>query len=169
MIWQIIYKVKFEKGGAVLSIQLVIFELDDREYGIDVSAVNGILRARKFQILSLPSSDKTIEGMINLRGNVNYIFNLRNKFDLEEKEMSDESKFIMLNANNSTIGYIVDEVTDIVKLNDVQIQSAPNFICTGEDNYIIGIGKLDDRMIIILDPEKLFSAEFVNLQESVSN
>ncbi|SHJ00176.1 chemotaxis protein CheW [Desulfosporosinus lacus] len=149
-----------------MSIQLVIFELDNKEYGIDVKAVNGILRARKFKISTLPGTDKSIEGMINLRGNVNYIFNLRNKFELIEKEISDESKFIMLNASDSTIGCIVDEVTDIVKLNDEQVQSTPNFICAGDNNYIKGIGKFDDRMIIILDPEKIFSSEFATLQNA---
>jgi len=153
-----------------LSIQLVIFELDNEEYGIDVSAVNGILRSKKFNIQRLPGgTDKSIEGMINLRGHVNYIFNLRTKFNLEEKEISDESKFIMLNANKSTTGCIVDEVTDIVKLNDEDIQSAPNFISGPNANYIIGIGKIDDRMIIILDPEQMFSAEFTTLQGAVSN
>jgi len=158
------------KGGDVfLSIQLVIFELDNKEYGIDVTAINGILRARKFKIQTLPGTDKSIEGMINLRGNVNYIFNLRTKFELIEKEISNESKFIMLNANNSTIGCIVDEVTDIVKLNDDQVQSTPNFISGGNDSYIIGIGKLEDRMIIILNPEKLFATEFATLQDAVKN
>ena len=156
------------KGGTSLSIQLIIFELDNIEYGIDVTAVNGILRARKFKIQTLPGTDKSIEGMINLRGSVNYIFNLRTKFNLIEKGTSDESKFIMLNANNSTIGCIVDEVTDIVKLTDEQVQSAPSFICSDDDNYIIGIGKLEDRMIIILDPVKLFSTEFATLQNAVS-
>ena len=147
-----------------MSMQLVIFELDSKEYGIDVTAVNGILRARKFNVQALPSTDKSIEGMINLRGRVNYILNLRTKFGLIEKEISDESKFIMLNANNSTIGCIVDEVTDIVKLNDDQVQSAPSFIGSGDTNYIKGIGKLEDRLIIILDPEKVFSAEVATLQ-----
>ncbi|TGE36059.1 chemotaxis protein CheW [Desulfosporosinus fructosivorans] len=146
-----------------MSIRLVIFELDSEEYGINITAVNGILRARKFKVQNLPGTDKSIEGMINLRGSVNYIFNLRKKLNLIEKEISDESKFIMLNAHNSTIGCIVDEVTDIVKLNDDQVQSAPNFISEVSDNYIIGIGKIENRMIIILDAEKIFATEFATL------
>jgi len=151
-----------------VSIQLVIFALDDEEYGIDVSAVNGILRTKKFKIKSLPGTDKAIEGMINLRGRVNYIFNLRTKFNLIEKEISDESKLIMLNVNESTTGCIVDEVTDIVKLNDDEIHVAPNFL-NGINNYITGIGKLDDRMIIILDPEKIFTVELNGLQAAANN
>ena len=152
-----------------MSIQLVVFELDNKEYGIDVLAVNGILRARKFKVQALPGTDKSIEGMINLRGNVNYIFNLRTKFDLIEKEISSESKFIMLNVNESATGCIVDEVTDIVKLNDEEVQSVPVFLSAGNTNYITGIGKLEDRMIIILNPEKIFAQEYANLQDAVSN
>ena len=142
-----------------MSIQLVVFALDDEEYGIDVSAVNGILRSKKFKIQQLPGAGHAVEGMINLRGQVNYIFNLRSKFKLVEKKISEESKFIMLNVNGSTTGCIVDEVTDIVKLNDDEIQSAPSFINRCSTNCIAGIGKIDDRMIIILDPEKLFIEE----------
>lgn len=142
-----------------MSIQLVVFALDDEEYGIDVSAVNGILRSKKFKIQPLRGTSQAVEGMINLRGSVNYIFNLRNKFKLQEKEISEESKFIMLNVNGSTTGCIVDEVTDIVKLDDADVQSAPDFINGGSTDCITGIGKIDDRMIIILDPERLFIEE----------
>jgi purine-binding chemotaxis protein CheW len=142
-----------------LGIQLVIFELNNEEYGIEITSVTGILRARKFKVQTLPGSDKSIEGIINLRGSVNYIFNLRTKFNFEEKEISDESKFIMLNSHNSTIGFVVDEVTDIVKLNDEMVQPAPNFTGGINTNYIIGIGTLEDRMIIILDPEEIFAKE----------
>jgi len=152
-----------------VSIQLVVFELDNKEYGVNVSAVNGILRARKFKVQALPGTDKSIEGMINLRGDVNYIFNLRTKFDLLEKEISSESKFIMLNVNGAATGCLVDEVTDIVKLNDEEIQSVPDFLSVGTTKYITGIGKLEDRMIIILDPGKIFAKEYANLQNSVSN
>ncbi|EGW41561.1 chemotaxis protein CheW [Desulfosporosinus sp. OT] len=148
-----------------MSVQLVVFELDNKEYGIDVLAVNGILRARKYKVQNLPGTDKSIEGMINLRGNVNYIFNLRTKFDLINKEISNESKFIMLNVNESATGCLVDEVTDIVKLKDEEVQLVPSFLSVGNENFITGIGKLEDRMIIILDPQKMFAQEYANLQD----
>jgi len=142
-----------------VSVQLVVFALDADEYGIDVSAVNGILRSKKFKIQSIPGTSKGIEGMINLRGQVNYIFNLRKKFGLPEKEISEESKFIMLNNNQSTTGCIVDEVTDIIRLDDENVQATPDFVSGCNTRYISGIGKLDDRMIIILDPDKILSNE----------
>jgi len=152
-----------------MSIQLVVFALDNEEYGINISSINGILRAKKFKIQALPGTDKAVEGMINLRGNVNYIFNLRRKFKLIDKEIMEESKFIMLNVNGSTTGCIVDEVTDIVKLNDDEIQAAPEFISSCNANYITGIGKLEDRMIIILDPEKIFSVEYNTIEDAMNS
>ena len=142
-----------------MSVQLVVFTLGEQEYGIDVSEVNGILRAKKFKIQPIPGTAKVIEGMINLRGQVNYIFNLRTKFGLQKLEMSDESKFIMLNSSHSTIGCIVDEVTDIIKLDDEDVQETPGFVNSVNANYITGIGKIDERMIIILDAEKILSIE----------
>jgi len=151
-----------------VSVQLVVFTLGEQEYGIDVSAVNGILRAKKFKIQAIPGTAKVIEGMINLRGQVNYIFNLRTKFGLAKLEMSDESKFIMLNSSHSTIGCIVDEVTDIIKLDDEDVQETPGFVNGVNANYITGIGKIDERMIIILDAEKILSVEEYASLDSVA-
>ncbi|MEM5769533.1 MAG: chemotaxis protein CheW, partial [Bacillota bacterium] len=101
-------------------------------------------------------------------GQVNYIFNLRTKFGLPKLEMSDESKFIMLNSSHSTIGCIVDEVTDIIKLDDDDVQETPGFVNGVNANYIIGIGKIDERMIIILDAEKILSVEEYASLDSVA-
>lgn len=133
------------------------------EFGLEITAVNSILRARKFKLQTLPGTNKSIEGIINVRGNINFIFNLRAKFNFVEKEIIEQSKFIMLNSNNTNSGFRVDEVTDIIKLNDEEINQVPNFTCGINDNYIVGIGTVEDRMIIILDPEKIFTAEIATL------
>lgn len=141
------------------SNQLVVFALDDQEYGIEVSAVDGILRSKKFNIQLLPGMPKEIAGIINLRGQIKYIFNLRIKFHLNDVPRSDQSKFVMLNVHDSISGWIVDEVTDIVKLDDADLEQAPDFISDFNNHYIKGIGKIDERLIIILDPEKILSQE----------
>lgn len=151
-----------------MSVQLVVFTLGDEEYGIDVTAVNGILRSKQYHIKAMPGTADVIEGIINVRGTVNYIFNLRKKFGLEKKELSSESKFIMLKNNHSTLGCIADEVTDIIKLNDEDIQQPPAFINTADGQYITGIGKYEDRMIIILDPGKILTEEeFASIENNV--
>jgi len=141
------------------NIQLVVFALDNQEYGIDVLAVDGILRSKKFKIQLLPGTPDEIEGIINLRGQIKYLYNLRNKFHLMDVAMSDESKFVMLNVHDSIAGLMVDEVTDIVKMDDADLEQTPASISGFTNHYIKGIGKVDERLIIILDPEKLLARE----------
>lgn len=144
------------------TIQLVVFEVDGSEYGIDTLAVNGILRSKRFKMQKIPGVPKVIEGMINLRGQVSYIFNLRTKFGSAETGIGDESKFIMLNIGSKVAGCIVDEVTDIVKYDDAEMQPAPTLANSLHMNYLKGIAKVDDRMIIILDPNQLVASDDIS-------
>lgn len=144
------------------TIRLVVFELSGEEYAVDALSVNGILRLKKFKIKKIPSLPKVIEGMINLRGKVNYIFNLKSKFGFQEIQSLEESKIIMLNVQNSIAGCIVDEVTDIVKIEDTDLQMPPNFIANFNASYIRGIVKVGERLIVVLHSDKLLSTEEYN-------
>lgn len=141
------------------STRLVVFELNGAEYAVDALVVNGILRLKKFKVQKIPGLPKVIEGMINLRGKVNYVFNLKAKFDLPDEGLGDESKIIMLNVNDSVAGCIVDEVTDIVKVEDENLQIPPNFIASFNSRYIKSIVKVGERLIIVLDFNELLSTE----------
>lgn len=137
------------------SKQFVVFEMDGEEYGIDVNAINGILRYKRFPVKKLPSLPPVIEGVINLRGNVNYVYNLRKKFQLPDKPIDIESKIVMLYVNDQIVGYIVDEVTDIVYIQEENIEQSPSFITSIQGEYISGFGKVDERIIVLLDTEKI--------------
>jgi len=137
------------------SRQFVVFTIDEQEYGIEVLSVSGILRAKKFSLQKVPGLPASIEGIINLRGEVKYLCNLRNKFELAKKPIPAEGKFIMLNANTSAMGWIVDEVTDIVRIEDNELETMPQNINATENNFVESIGKLDERLIIILNAETL--------------
>lgn len=139
------------------STRLVVFELNGAEYAVDALAVNGILRSKKFTIKKIPGVPKVIEGMINLRGRITYIFNLKSKFELPADELSEESKIIILNIQNSVAGCIVDEVTDIVKIEGENLQIPPNFISNFNSQYIQSIVKVGERLIIVLNPNELLS------------
>lgn len=153
-----------------MSAQFVVFALSNQEYGIDVSTVNGILRSKKFTIKTIPGTSKVVEGMVNVRGQINYIINLRYKFGLEHKVIDEESKLIMLNVNEANTGCVVDEVTDIVKLEDADIQLAPAFVSGINTKYIRGIGKLEERMIIILDPRNILTfEEFPSIDSAITS
>nr|WP_320146775.1 chemotaxis protein CheW [uncultured Anaeromusa sp.] len=139
--------------------QLVVFELDGEEYGINALTVNGILRPKKFSLHKMPGLPPMIEGVIDLRGQINYIFNLGIKLKLDKTIITEDSKFVMVNVRDTIMGCIVDEVTDIVIVSDEQIQAQPSFIADANGNYVDGVAKLEDRLIIILKPECLFSVE----------
>lgn len=114
-----------------------------------------------WQIHKMPGLPEMLEGVIDLRGQINYIFNLGVKMKLTKTTISEDSKFIMVNVHDSIMGCIVDEVTDIVIVSDEQIQEQPSFIADTSGNYVDGVAKFDDRLIIILKPEYLFSVEDV--------
>lgn len=141
------------------SVRLVVFELDGDEYAVDALTVNGILRFKKFKVQKVPGLPNIIDGMINLRGHVNYIFNLRVKFGLAEKQPDIESKLLMLNVYNSVAGCIVDEVTDIVKIEDTDIEKAPEFISKVNNSYVKGVTKVGERLIVVLEPDKILSVK----------
>jgi purine-binding chemotaxis protein CheW len=141
------------------SIQLVVFELAGNEYGIDSLAVNGILQSKKFEIKKIPGMIPAIEGVINLRGKVSYIFNLKTKLGIDDKNIADASKFIMLNIGKFVAGCIVDEVTDIIKIEPEKIQKPPSFVGSSGIAYIKGIAKVEEHIIILLDPEMVISMQ----------
>lgn len=136
-------------------IQVMVFEIDDRKFGINAQHINGILRARKYTIQKSPSAGDALEGMINLRGNVSYIFNLRKKFNLDKVHYGPESKIVMINTNNTTVGCLVDEVTDIVHCDTEDIENTPIFMQKNEQNFIEGICKVQDELVIMLNLDRL--------------
>jgi purine-binding chemotaxis protein CheW len=143
-------------------VQLVVFELDGTEYGIDALNVNGILRAKKFALQKIPGVVDAVEGMINVRGKISFVFNLGKKFKIKTTELQEESKFIMINLDKVIAGCIADEVTDIIKIEESNIQVAPAFARAEGQSYIKGIGKIDERIIIILDSEKIISIDEIS-------
>jgi purine-binding chemotaxis protein CheW len=141
----------------VARIQIVVFEIDDTEFGIEASVVNGIIRTNKVHLQAVPGTLGSMEGMISWRDKVRYVFNLRNKLKLTNKALNDDSKIIMVHANELMIGCLVDEVTDIVLFNSEELEPAPPFIQESESKFITGIGKVEDRLIIMLDIAKLLA------------
>jgi purine-binding chemotaxis protein CheW len=142
--YQILIKNK-ETGGFNManSIQLVIFKIEGEEFGVDITCVNGINKATDFNIVKIPNSPKFLEGIINLRGNVNPIYNLRKKFGLVQKEIDENSKIVIVYMNDVTVGFIVDEVTEILRLEEEDIEPAPRAVTGVDRKYITGVGKVD--------------------------
>ncbi len=143
-------------------VQMVVFEMNGTEFAIEAVTVHGIIRANRVSIQVVPGTLGNMEGMINWRDNVRYVFNLRKKLKLENQVINDESKIIMVQTNERIVGCLVDEVTDIVVFNSEEIEAAPSFIQEAESKFIIGIGKVEERLIVMLDMDHLLTGAEIN-------
>lgn len=139
------------------STQQVIFKLNNESYGVDIMKVYGIERYQ--EILKVPNTPTYIEGVINLRGDVLPIYNLRKKFNLESKAIDDDTKIIITKANDMQIGFIVDSVSEIITINDEDVEETPAIIAGVDRKYIKSIAKVKGNMIILLDIDLILSDE----------
>lgn len=138
-------------------MQLVVFQLEGQQYGIDMNCVYGINRMRDFKIIKIPNAPAFVDGVINLRNSIIPMYNLRKKFHINEDYYNQNSEILIVNTGKTSVGFTVDEVLDIIKLSGQDIAEAPD-ILTGIDNkFISSIGKTGEAMIIILDANKILS------------
>jgi purine-binding chemotaxis protein CheW len=136
-------------------VQLVTFKLGNEEFALDILKVQEINRV--VEITKVPKAPNFVEGVINLRGRVIPIVDIRKKFHLNIKEATKETRIIVVNIMSKTIGLIVDSVSEVLRINSSTIQPPPPLIAGLDSDYIKGVGKLDERLIILLDIDKIFT------------
>lgn len=149
------------------SRQLVIFDINEESFGVEITQVREIIKP--MEIFKVPNTPDFIEGLINLRGKVHTIFNLRKKFNLPVREFDESTKIIIVNVNSITVGFIVDEVNEIVRVEDEDIESTPQSITTLNKKYLSGVAKLGDRIVLILDLSMVLTASEEEAAEKVTN
>lgn len=139
------------QNGAVSSDsrQLVTFSLGAEEYGIDIAQVQEI--NRMVDITHVPRTVSYIEGVINLRGQLIPVFDLRKRFGMPQIEPTRNSRIIVVEAASQRVGLIVDSVSEVVRIPESQIEPTPDMITIAHAEFLGGVGKLDDRLIIVLD------------------
>lgn len=138
-------------------LQFVTFTLNNEDYAVDILCVQEINRIT--EITQVPNSEEYIEGVVNLRGKVIPIINLRNKFGFEEIPKDDNSRIIIMEINNITNGLIVDSVSEVLRIPSSIIEPPPPMSSDENSQFIRGIAKLDNRLIILLDIDKLLGEE----------
>ncbi|MFW0883586.1 chemotaxis protein CheW [Candidatus Acidulodesulfobacterium sp. H_13] len=146
-------------------VQLVTFKLGNEEFALDILKVQEINRI--VEITKVPKAPDFVEGVINLRGRVIPIVDIRKKFHLSIKEATKDARVIVVNIMNKTIGLIVDSVSEVLRINSSTIQPPPPLIAGLDSDYIKGVGKLDERLIILLDIDKIFTTGEHRLIESI--
>ncbi len=135
--------------------QLVIFELANEVYGVDIGRVQEIIRMTS--ITKLPRAPEFVEGVINLRGKVIPVVDLKKRFGLEEGERGRSSRIVVVDVGQQTLGMVVDGVSEVLRINRSAIEPPSPVVTTIESDYIRGIAKLEARLIILLDLDKVLS------------
>lgn len=138
--------------------QLVIFELAGGSYGVDIQFVREINRL--LEVTPIPKAPDFVEGIINLRGTIVPVVNLGLRFGLSATEQSKDTRIVVIESGEHTLGMKVDEVSEVLRIPANEIDSATNMATTGiEADFVEGVGKINDRLILILDTDKLFTTE----------
>ncbi|NJD04384.1 MAG: chemotaxis protein CheW [Ruminiclostridium sp.] len=148
-------------GVTVAARQLVVFNVNGEEFGVDVSKVNII--EHRMDIFKVPNTPEYVEGLINLRGKVYPVFSLRKRLGMPAKDLDDDTKIIMVNTGSAIAGLIADGINEIKKVEDQDIEAAPatlDAILDGmKRKFISSIIKVENRVIMLLNLETFFTVE----------
>lgn len=152
-------------AGSEAAREYLTFTLGDEEYGIDILKVQEI---RGYDaVTKIANSPAFIKGVINMRGVIVPIIDMRLKFNLGQVEYNQFTVVIILNIAGRVVGIVVDGVSDVIALGRDQIRPAPEFGAVLDTNYIDGLATLDQRMVIVVDIERLVSSPEMGLIDQV--
>lgn len=146
--------VSAEHRDADGQLQLVSFVVGKEEYAIDILTVQEIIRT--MQITQVPDSPPDVEGVVNLRGQITPVVDLRQRFGLEKLDRGQDSRIVVVEVRGQILGFIVDRVKEVLRVDRSIVEPAPTLTTTAGSDYVRGVGKLQDRLLILLDVEKLF-------------
>jgi purine-binding chemotaxis protein CheW len=140
-------------------IQLVSFMLADEEYGVEVLKVREIIRMPN--ITKMPNVPNHVEGIINLRGKVIPIISMRRRFGLMENENNSQTRIIIMDVVGSLTGFIVDAVSEVIRIHSSEIQPPPSMVLSGGigQEFITGVFNHAERLLIIMDIDRMFSED----------
>ena len=152
---------KFEETP---EIQMVVFRLENEEFAVDINQVREVLKLS--QVTPLPHSPHYIEGVINLRGEVIPVVDLRKRFELTDETRGEKSRVIIVEIQDSNVGLTVDSVTEVLRFSSSVIQAPPSKVSGTRADLVKGIAKIGERLLIILNLEKVLTAEeSISLEE----
>ncbi len=134
-------------------LQLVTFSLANEEYAVDILNVQEINRIT--EITKVPNAPEFVEGVVNLRGKVIPVINLRNKFGLSEKDPDNTTRIIIMDIQGITNGLIVDSVSEVLRIASDIVEPSPPVASSVSSMFIKGIAKFENRLIILIDIDQL--------------
>ena len=150
---------KAKAGNAPTSeqLQLVSFTVGDELFAVDILRVQEI--NRMMSLTKVPQSPPGVEGVINLRGRIIPVLDLRVQFGFPKSEQSEHTRIIVIEVKGSTIGFVVDSVREVMRINSNIVEPSPQMGTSIDSSYVSGVAKLDDQLLILLELENLLSTE----------
>ncbi len=144
-----------ENEGQVSRKQFVVFQIGSEEYGVIISQAKGIIKPKK--ITNVPNTAEHVLGVINLRGQIVPVVDLKKKFHIayDKSKNTEDQRIITVEVNDTLIGIFVDGVNEVVWLEEDTIEPAPEVAGGIKQEYLLGIGKIEDRLLVLVDLRKL--------------
>lgn len=138
-------------------LQLVTFRLGNEEYSLDILKVQEIIR--QMELTRVPKAPEFVDGVINLRGRVIPVLDLRKRFGLPVNENTTDTRIIVVDVLDKTVGFKVDAVSEVLRLPSEKVEPPPSIVTGRESEYIRGVGKIDGRLIILLDVTRILTSK----------
>jgi purine-binding chemotaxis protein CheW len=137
-------------------LQLVSFRIGGEEFGVDILKVQEI--NRMMEVTRVPNAPEYVDGVINLRGKVIPIIDLRRRFGMERKEHDKNTRIVVVELTGKVVGFVVDGVEEVLRIPRSVTEPPPSIVGGVRDEYITAVGKLEDRLLILLDLDKVLTA-----------
>ena len=154
-----------KKADTFSSMQIVCFKIGNEDYGIEILKVQEILKLPK--ITELPKTVGFIMGVIDLRGKVLPVVALGKRFDIEASDISKSQKAIVVNIKEKEVALAIDSVSSVAKVDSKDIEPPPPIVKGISGRYIVGIAKIDEDFIVILDIDQIFSSDEISVIEQI--
>ncbi|MFP7252866.1 chemotaxis protein CheW [Virgibacillus sp. 7505] len=151
----------------VQDVKVIVFQLKNEEYAVPVTQVGSIEKME--HITRVPNTESFIKGVINMRGVVTPIVDLRSRLGLEETPVDENTRIIIVDLDDTSIGLIVDAANDVVDIPVDKIEEAPQVIGAINIDYIDGVVKLEDRLVILLDLRKVLKFHEIEAIKSIES
>ena len=148
-------------------LQLVSFKVGNEEFGVDILKVQEINKMTV--ITKVPNSPEFVEGVINLRGRVIPIIDLRKRLGMPEKEHDKNTRIVVVELASKTVGFVVDAVSEVLRISKDITEKPPELVAGVDSEYITSVAKLDDRLLILLDLERVLNKEKIAEVDTVAN
>jgi purine-binding chemotaxis protein CheW len=141
--------------GADELLQLVSFKIGEEEFGVDILKVQEI--NRMLDVTRVPNAPEFVDGVINLRGKVIPIVNLRRRFGMDRIERNKNTRIVVVELTGKVVGFVVDAVNEVLRIPRSVTEAPPSLAGSVKAEYITAVGKLEDRLLILLDLEKILT------------